>query len=50
MKIFLKNEKKLKILINNEKKEINLELQRYKSTDKEIDYTIIEIRERRWNK
>ena len=42
---FLKNEKKLKILINNEKKEINLELQRYKSTDKEIDYTIIEIRE-----
>ena len=42
---FLKNQKKLKIIINKEKKEINLELQRYKSSDKEIDYTIIEIRD-----
>ena len=41
---FLDNEKKL-ILYNykNEKKEINLELDRYKYTDKELDFTIIEI-------
>ena len=41
---FLDNEKKL-IIYNykNEKKEINLELDRYKYTDKELDFTIIEI-------
>jgi len=41
---FLNNEKKL-ILYNykNEQKEINLELDRYKYTDKELDFTIIEI-------
>ena len=42
---FLKNKKKLKILIDKKKKEINFELQRYKSSDKELDYTMIEIRE-----
>ena len=43
---FLNNEKKL-ILYNNkdEKKEINLELNRYKFTDKDLDFTVIEILE-----
>ena len=41
---FLDNEKKL-IIFNyqDEKKEINLELDRYKYTDKDLDFTIIEI-------
>ena len=41
---FLNNEKKL-ILYNNkdEIKEINLDLNRYKFTDKDLDFTLIEI-------
>ncbi len=41
---FLDNEKLL-IIYNDkdEKKEINLELKRYKYTDEELDFTIIEI-------
>ena len=43
-KEFLKNEKKLILYdYKDEKKEINLELNRYKYTDEELDFTIIEI-------
>ena len=40
---FLKKEKKIKFEIGKENKEINLELKRYKMTDKFYDFTIIEI-------
>ena len=41
---FLNNAKKLKILVNdNNKKEVNMKINRYKYTNKELDITIIEI-------
>ena len=40
---FLKNEKKLIFEIEEKEKEINLELERHKITNKEFDFTIIEI-------
>ena len=42
---FLKNKKKLIIEIEEEEKEINLELERYKISDKENDFIIIQILE-----
>ena len=39
----LNNEKKLIFFINNKKIEINMKINRYKNTNKELDYTIIEI-------
>ena len=42
-KEFLNKEKRLNIKIEEEEKEINLELNRYKMTDDNLDYTIIEI-------
>jgi len=42
---FLNNEKKLIFFNDNEKIEINMEINRYKNTNKELDYTIIEILE-----
>ena len=42
---FIKKEKKLIIFIEEEKKEINLEKSRYKYTNEELDFTIIEILE-----
>jgi len=45
---FLDNEENLNYIIeengNQEKKQLNLKLNRYKFTDKELDFTIIEIR------
>jgi hypothetical protein len=45
---FLDNEENLNYIIeksgNQEKKKLNLKLKRYKYTDKELDFTIIEIR------
>ena len=41
--LILKNEKKIKIIIDNEEKEIKLE-NRIKYTNKEYDITIIEIK------
>ena len=40
---YLRNKKEIKIEIGEEKKEINLELKRYKMTNEEFDFTIIEI-------
>ena len=42
---FLNKEKKLIVFIDEEKKEIDLEINRYKLTDIELDFTIIEILE-----
>jgi len=42
---FLNKEKKLNIYIEEEKKEINLEINRFKLTDEDLDFTIIEILE-----
>ena len=39
---FLENEKKLSYEVEEKEKEINLELSRYKMTNKELDFTIIE--------
>ena len=44
-KDFLNKEKRLIIFIDDEKKEINLELDRFKFTDEKLDFTIIEILE-----
>ena len=44
-KEFLNKENKLTIFIEDEKKELNLEITRLKITDKEFDFTIIEILE-----
>jgi len=45
--IFLENEKKLKYIIDTDnkkyEKEINLEIDRYKNTGVDVDFTIIEI-------
>ena len=40
---FLDNEKYLIIFIEEKKREINLKIDRFKFTDKEFDFTIIEI-------
>ena len=40
---FLNEEKKLKFEVEEKEKEINLELKRYKMTDEDLDFTIIEI-------
>ena len=40
---FLNNAQKLKILLNDDIKEINMKINRYKYTNKELDITIIEI-------
>ena len=42
---FLNKEKKLIIFFEQKKEEINLELERFKLTDKDLDFTIIEILE-----
>ena len=42
---FLNTQKNLIIFIEEEKKEINLEINRYKLTNEELDFTIIEILE-----
>ena len=41
----LNEDKKIKIEVEEKEKEINLELKRFKTTDKDIDFTLIEIRE-----
>ena len=40
---FINKEKKLVVFIDKEKKEIDLKLNRFKYTNKELDFTIIEI-------
>ena len=40
---YIYKEKKLFVLISGEKKEINLKINRYKFTNKELDFTVIEI-------
>jgi hypothetical protein len=42
-KTYLENEKTLKFEIEENEKEINLELKRFKMTNDDLDYTITEI-------